>query len=163
MAPGPSPFGSSLVLASLCNRRTPANSDRTRSLPIEPLALTRHTNILITPLRGDPHLIRTPDYRCPHPLHHPCVLALRGSLFGRVGYPRGWVTFPGASLTGRPSCLGNILTRSPQVSVCFPPCAGARGTPVATYLTQRTIHRRPRLTLTYSLVRDQTLTPLQLC
>ena len=83
------------VLAPLCNRRSPANSDRTRSLDRAFLALTRHLNIFITPLRGDLSFIRTPDSWSPHPLHHPCVLALRGSIWDRVGYPSGWATFQG--------------------------------------------------------------------
>ena len=92
------------------------------------LALTRHPNILITPLRGDLHIIRTPDYWSPHPIHHPCVLALWGSLFwDRVGYPRGWVTFPGSSLTGRPSWLGNLDNQRPtRTCVPHPALGGTR-------------------------------------
>ena len=59
------------------------------------LALTRQPNIFITPLRGDLSFIRTPDSWSPHPLHHPCVIALRGSIWDRVGYPSGWATFQG--------------------------------------------------------------------
>ena len=84
------------MLATLCNRRSPANSDRTRSLDRAFLALTRQPNILITPLRGDPFLsfgLQTPGALIPYTT--PACLHF-GVLTGdRVGYPSGWATFQG--------------------------------------------------------------------